>query len=190
MLNYYAPMIFRQTGFVTASSAILMTLFMGLTLTLSTITSLFFIDKTGRRPLLLFAMQGILTSLFILTLAFVLVKNPATLGWVVFAGTVLFMLFHGAGIGPACFLIPAEIFPLRIRGPGMGISVACNWGANVIVAAIVPLGLSTLGPGGLFFAFFCVSILGYLIFYFFVPETRCMTLEQIETESIAGGEAA
>jgi len=202
MLNYYAPMIFRQTGFVTAASAILLTLFMGMTLTISTIASLFFIDKVGRRPLLLFAMQGILVSLLILTLAFVLVKNPMILGWVVFCGTVLFMLFHGAGIGPVCFLIPAEIFPLGVRGPGMGLSVASNWAANVIVAAVVPSGLVTFGPGGLFFGFFCVSVVGYFIFYLFVPETRGMTLEQIETQqtgiidttertkSLIGGEIA
>ncbi len=188
MLNYYAPILFRTTGFVSAQTAMCMTFFMGLTLTLSTAASLFIIDRIGRRQLLLVAMQGILASLLLLTLSFFFIKNPQTLGWCVFICTLLFMLFHGIGIGPACFLIPAEIFPLRIRGRGMGISVACNWGANVIVTFIVPTGLALLGAGKLFLGFFLVSTLGYIIFYFIVPETRGMTLEEIETNTILQGE--
>jgi len=50
---------------------------------------------------------------------FAFITNPAVLGWLFFICAIVFMIFHGISIGPACFLIPAEIFPLRIRGLGM-----------------------------------------------------------------------
>ncbi|MDX1901162.1 MAG: sugar porter family MFS transporter [Gammaproteobacteria bacterium] len=182
MLNYYAPMIFQQSGFSTPQQSTAMTMLMGLMLVISTTASLFFVDRVGRRRLLLFAMKGILTSLLLIACAFLFIRQPAQLGWTVFIGTLIFMLFHGAGIGPACFLIPAEIFPIRMRELGMGISVASNWGANVLVAACVPIGLLSLGPANLFLLFFFVSAMGYILFWLFVPETKGMSLESIEQQ--------
>lgn len=179
-LNYYAPTIFISTGFSTPAMATFMTMLMGLVLTLSTIASLFFIDKVGRRPPLLIATSGILFSLLLISSAFIFLHDPMQTGWVMFIGTVIFMIFHGIGIGPACFLIPAEIFPARVRGMGMSVSVACNWGANVAIAYLVPIGLHLLGPGNVFFIFFLISVLGWLIFYFYIPETKQVSLEVIE----------
>jgi hypothetical protein len=62
----------------------------------------------------------------------------------------------------------------------MGLSVASNWSANVLVAYFVPLGLVTLGAANLFFIFFLISAVGYLVFYWYVPETSCVSLETIE----------
>lgn len=179
-LNYYGPMIFQTTGFSTPQMATFMTMLMGLVLTLSTIGALFFIDKLGRRLPLLVSTAGILCSLLLIACAFQFVKNPFWVGWLMFIGTVLFMLSHGLGIGPACFLIPSEIFPARVRGFGMGVSVACNWGANVAVAYWVPIGLSTLGASNLFFIFFFITVVGWIVFYRYVPETKNVSLEVIE----------
>jgi len=84
------------------------------------------------------------------------------------------------GIGPACFLIPAELFPTHIRGFAMGISVAFNWGANVLVALFFPIGLAHFSIGFIFSIFLVISVIGWFAFYFFVPETKGLTLEQIE----------
>jgi SP family galactose:H+ symporter-like MFS transporter len=181
VLNYYAPTIFQSTGFATAEAATRMTMLMGLVLTLSTISSLFFIDKIGRRLPLLIAMIGILMSLFLIAGAFAFIQDPQLLGWTMFIGTVVFMIFHGIGIGPACFLIPSEIFPARVRGFGMGVSVACNWGANVMVAYLTPVALGSIGAANLFFILFAVTVVGLVVFYLFVPETGNVSLEVIET---------
>lgn len=181
VLNYYAPTIFQSTGFSTPETAIFMTMLMGLVLTLSTIATLFYIDKIGRRIPLLISMTGILCSLLLITCAFAFVKNPQWLGWLMFIGTVIFMISHGVGVGPMCFLIPSEIFPARIRGFGMGVSVACNWGANVAVAYWVPIGLVSLGTANLFLVFFLLTIIGWIVFYLYVPETKNVSLEVIES---------
>lgn len=183
--NYYAPTLFQQTGFADDTSATFYTMFMGLTLVLSTISSLFFIDSLGRRKPLLFGTIGILFTLMAITLGFTFITNAELLGWVFLLGAIIFMLFHGISIGPACFLIPSEVFPLRVRGLGMGISVAFNWGANVIVATLVPVTLHYFGVSMLFGSFFIITVIAWFVFYFYIPETMGITLEQIERNVLA-----
>ncbi|MFQ5729670.1 MAG: sugar porter family MFS transporter, partial [Waddliaceae bacterium] len=179
-INYYAPTIFQTTGFSSPTIATFATMFIGLVLTLSTISSLFFIDKIGRRKPLLFGMLGILFCLLFISATFSLLHDPMIIARSMFIGSVLFMIFHGISIGPACFLIPSEIFPAKIRGLAMGVAVAFNWSANVLVAFLFPIGLTHFGVGACFAIFFAVSIIGWIIFYFSVPETKGLTLEHIE----------
>lgn len=178
--NYYAPTIFQKTGFASPSTATFYTMFMGLMLVVSTISSLFFIDKIGRKKPLLVGTFGILLTLLAITLGFAFVTNPTALGWIFLISAIVFMAFHGMSIGPACFLIPAEVFPLRFRGLGMGVSVAFNWGANVIVAGLVPVIIGHYGVAVLFAAFFVITIVAWFVFYYYIPETKGTTLEQIE----------
>ncbi len=183
--NYYAPTIFQKTGFATPSMATFYTMFMGLMLVVSTISSLFFIDKIGRKKPLLVGTIGILLTLCVITLGFAFVKNPMTLGWIFLMSAIVFMAFHGISIGPACFLIPSEVFPLHVRGLGMGISVAFNWGANVIVAGLVPVVINSFGVAALFGGFFVITVIAWLVFYYAIPETKETTLEQIERNVFA-----
>jgi sugar porter (SP) family MFS transporter len=183
--NYYTPTIFQKTGFATPSQATFYTMFMGLTLVLSTISSLFFIDRIGRKKPLLIGTTGILLSLLVISLSFGLVQSPIALGWIFLICAIVFMAFHGISIGPACFLIPSEVFPARVRGLGMGISVAFNWGANVIVAAALPSVIQHFGVATLFAAFFVITVIGWIVFYFYIPETKGTTLEQIECNVLA-----
>jgi sugar porter (SP) family MFS transporter len=183
--NYYAPTIFQQTGFATPSMATFYTMFMGLMLVISTISSLFFIDRVGRKLPLLIGTVGILLTLLMITFGFAFIKNPIALGWTFLMSAIIFMAFHGISIGPACFLIPSEVFPLRVRGLGMGISVAFNWGANVIVASLVPVVINSAGVAALFGGFFVITVIAWFVFYFYIPETKETTLEQIERNVLA-----
>src|SRR5690606_25392919 len=97
--NYYAPTIFQKTGFATPSQATFYTMYMGLMLVLSTISSLFFIDRVGRKKPLLIGTTGILLTLLVITLGFAFIKNPIALGWTFFVSAVVFMAFHGISIG-------------------------------------------------------------------------------------------
>jgi SP family galactose:H+ symporter-like MFS transporter len=183
--NYYAPTIFQKTGFATPTQATFYTMFMGLTLVLSTVSSLFFIDRIGRKKPLLLGTAGILVILLVITLGFAYVSNAFALGWLFLICAIIFMAFHGISIGPACFLIPSEVFPARVRGLGMGISVAFNWGANVIIAAALPSVVQHFGVSTLFGAFFIMTAIGWLIFRYYIPETKGTALEQIERNVLA-----
>ena len=185
-INYYAPTLFLSTGFATPSQATLATTIIGFVLVLSTTSSLFFIDKIGRRLPLLLGTVGILSSLGLIAGAFTLTDDPMTRAWCMFFGAVLFMAFHGISIGPACFLIPSEVLPARVRGAGMGLAVAFNWGANVLVAFFLPVVLAHYGVATLFWAFFVITLIGLYIFWRYIPETQGVSLERIELNLLNG----
>lgn len=183
---YYAPTIFQKTGFSEATVSILATLGIGLTVTLSAVCAAIFIDKVGRRKLLLSGLAGIIFSLIMLVSAFYFISNQQLLGWMVLISSILFVAFQGLSVGPACFLIPSEIFPAKIRGTGMGISIAFNWLTNTLVAFLFPIVLNHYGATSSFALFLVISIIGWILFYAYVPETKNISLEKIELNLLAG----
>jgi len=183
--NYYAPTIFQSTGFAKPSQSTFYTMLMGLSLVLSTFSSLFYIDKIGRRKPLIFGTIAIIIILSSIVLGFSFITNNLLLGSLFFVCSVLFMIVHGLSIGPACFLIPSEVFPNRIRGLGMGVSITTNWLSNVIIAALIPFVLDYLGTSVLFAIFLILTIIGLVLFICFIPETKGTSLENIEKNILA-----
>ncbi len=183
---YYAPTLLEKTGFGQASVSILASIGIGLTVTLAAVFAAFFIDKFGRRRLLLSGLGGIILSLVFIVCAFHFIENSRLLGWTVLLSSILFVACQGISVGPACFLIPSEIFPVKIRGTGMGISIAFNWLTNSLVAFLFPIVLDQYGAAISFSFFLLISILGWMLFYFYVPETRNISLEKIELDLRAG----
>jgi MFS family permease len=183
---YYAPTIFEETGFSQATVSILATVGIGFTVTFAAVIAAIFIDKVGRRKLLLFGLAGIILSLAVIIFSFYFIKNPIILGWMVLSGSVLFVLCQGLSVGPACFLIPSEIFPVKIRGLGMGIAIAFNWLTNAVVAFLFPIVLGNYGATSSFVLFFINAVVGWVLFYLYVPETRNVSLEQIEMNLLSG----
>jgi sugar porter (SP) family MFS transporter len=183
---YYAPSIFQLTGFSHNTAAIFATMGVGLVNVIFTIFAVRFLDKYGRRPLLLVGVVGIVISLVILVVAFAIGVHSTALAWVVFASMILFIACQAIGTGPACWLIPSEIFPINIRGLGMGLSVACNWGANVVVAFFFPVVLHAWGASGSFGCFLVIALVALVYFYRYVPETKGISLEQIEKNLYLG----
>lgn len=183
---YYAPTIFQKTGFNKATVSILATMGIGLTVTLAAAFAASFIDKVGRRKLLLSGLAGIILSLILIISSFHFITDQQTLGWMMLLGSILFVACQGLSVGPACFLIPAEIFPAKIRGTGMGISIAFNWLTNALVAFLFPIMLDRYGIASSFSIFLMLSVIGWLLFYFYVPETKNISLERIELNALAG----
>lgn len=183
--NYYAPTIFQSTGFARPSESTFYTMLMGLSLVLSTFSSLFYVDKIGRRKPLIFGTIAIIFILASIILGFSFITDNLLLGFLFFVCSVLFMIVHGLSIGPACFLIPSEVFPNKIRGLGMGVSITTNWLSNVIIAALIPFILDYLGTPVLFAIFLILTIIGLVLFIFFIPETKGASLENIEKNILA-----
>lgn len=183
---YYAPTIFQKTGFSQATVSILATMGIGFMVTLAAVLAAIFIDKAGRRKLLLYGLSGIIFSLLLIVFAFHSIHNSLLLGWVVLLSSMLFVLCQSMSVGPACFLIPAEIFPAKIRGTGMGISIAFNWLTNALVAFLFPIVLDAYGAVSTFGMFTVLSAIGWLLFFLFVPETKNISLEKIELNILAG----
>ncbi|MBK2125464.1 sugar porter family MFS transporter [Fangia hongkongensis] len=177
---YYAPTIFKLTGFSSNSTAILATLGIGLTNVVFTILAIGIIDKAGRRKLLLVGLSGIIVSLMILSVAFDGKVAAGSVAWLALFAMVFFIACQAFSTGPACWLIPSEIFPVSIRSQGVGISAACNWGTNVIVAFLFPIFLQKYGAVATFSCFLGIAVIGFIYVFFKLPETKGVSLEEIE----------
>ncbi len=100
--------------------------------------------------------------------------------------TVTFMAFMQGAIAPVTWLMLAEIFPLRLRGLGMGASVFCLWMINFAISLLFPVALSALGLTNTFIIFVLFNILTLVFVWKMVPETKGRTLEELEQQFRAG----
>jgi SP family galactose:H+ symporter-like MFS transporter len=176
---YYAPTIFQLAGFDSAAQSILATAGVGAVNVLMTIVSVRLLDRTGRRPLLLVGIAGMIASLAALGLVFRLGSHSAALGWLAVISVMLYVGSFAISLGPIFWLLISEIYPQRIRGMAMGVATMTNWSFNLLVALTFLVLIENLGPSNTFFLYAVVSIGSFLFAYYLVPETKGRTLEEI-----------
>ena len=179
---YYAPTIFKTAGFDSNLTAIYATTGIGVVNFVMTIVAVFFTDKIGRKPLLYFGLTGVMLSLFALSASFAFADVLGdNLKWLAVGSLVTYIICFAMSLGPIGWILVSEVFPLKIRGIAMSICTVSNFAFNFFVVASFPILLHRIG-GALTFAIFgIVSILCIIFVYFFVPETKGISLEQIES---------
>jgi hypothetical protein len=89
-------------------------------------------------------------------------------------------------LGPIFWLMIAEIYPLKIRGLAEGMAATFNWGSNLAVSLTFLTLLEKLGASSTFLLYAFASVASWFFAYYFVPETKGRTLEQIEAFWRAG----
>ena len=195
---YYSPKIFLMSGFADAQAAVWASVSVGVVNVVFTILSLFMIDKLGRRKLYFIGVTGLVVALIAMGTCFAL---QSTLGdsikWVTIALIWIYIGFFAISLGPLGWLIISEVFPLSVRGIGSSIGALSNWLFNGVVAftffklvkgltlpgsSIMLKGEDLGNPAGAFFLYALVGILSIVWGYFFIPETKNVTLEKIEEQ--------
>ncbi len=177
---YYAPTIFGMVGFKTTSGAILATVGVGVVNVLSTIFAIFVIDKLGRRPLLFAGLVGMGVSLVCLSCAFHFGSELSYLRWAAMASIFVYIISFAFSLGALLWLMVSEIFPLEVRGTAMSFTVFTSWFWNFAVSFTFLTLVGLLGPSGTFLIYAAMCVLGFVIGYIFVPETKNVSLERIE----------
>jgi len=180
---YYAPSIFHDLGLNGNALSLLATGVVGISMFLATIPAVLYVDQLGRRPVMIsgaFLMAfchflvAILTGLFHNTWS-----SHVAAGWVACVFVWIFAIGFGYSWGPCAWIIIAEIWPLSVRGKGVSLAASSNWMNNFIVGQVTPTMLQHLGFGTFVF-FGAFSLMGGLFIMFFVPETKGITLEEME----------
>ena len=113
----------------------------GMISVIATVIGIYLLGKVGRRPMLLTGQIGVIISLLLIA-ACSYVQGSAALPYLVIGLTVAFLGFMQGAIAPVTWLMLSEIFPLRLRGLGMGFSVLCLWLINFMISLFFPLLLS------------------------------------------------
>lgn len=184
---YYAPTIFKNAGFESNISAIYATTGIGIINFLMTIVALFFTDKLGRKPLLYFGLTGVMLSLIALGGAFAFADFFGdNLKWVTVGSLITYIICFAMSLGPIGWILVSEVFPLSIRGRAMSICTVSNFAFNFLVVSSFPVLLNRAGGALTFWGFGIVSLLCIIFVYFFVPETKGISLETIETNWMKG----
>ncbi len=182
---YYAPTIFKTAGFDSNLNAIYATTGIGVVNFLMTIVAIFFTDRVGRKPLLYIGLTGVMLSLAALGCAF---RFEELLGdnlkWIAIGSLVTYIICFAFSLGPIGWIIVSEVFPLKIRGVAMSICTLSNFAFNFFVVASFPVMLHRLGGGITFWLFSLVSLLCIIFVYYFIPETKGISLEKIESNWI------
>jgi SP family galactose:H+ symporter-like MFS transporter len=178
---YYAPTIFQMAGFESANAAIGATIGVGALNLLMTGVAIVVVDKVGRKQLLSIGMAGMVIALGSLGAAFRLAASlGAALKWISVGSLLLYIASFAISIGPVAWLMISEIYPLKVRGLAMSVATLSNWVFNFIVATTFLSIVQALGAATTFWLYAVFGIAGWFFCYYWVPETRGHTLEEIE----------
>ncbi|KAF2134444.1 MFS sugar transporter-like protein [Dothidotthia symphoricarpi CBS 119687] len=186
VIAYYSSSIFEQAGF-SRSEALLTSMGTGVTNFLFAIPAVYTIDTFGRRNLLLttFPLMGLCLiwcgmSFFMPELDSNGQPSQARLGSIA-AAIYTFMAVYSPGEGPVPFTYSAEAFPLHLRDIGMSFATATCWGFNFILSLTWPALVDAFTPQGAFGWYAAWNFFGWIYCYFLLPETKALTLEELDT---------
>ena len=184
VIMYYAPSIYASVG-VGTSSALAQQVINGLALIAGTVSSMFVVDRLGRRPIMLMAITVMGLSLAMVGVFFGNAGSSG-LGWGMVLCTLLYIYAFNFGMGGIYWVMISEIFPTRVRGAASSLSVVFLWGGNYLVLLVFPTMLDAL-KGHVFYVFAGICALCLAFMCYFVPETKGKTLERIEGELFGVG---
>lgn len=177
---YYSPIIFQDAGIKSKAEFLAATVAVGFTKTAFILVAIFLIDRLGRKPLLYVSTIGMTLCLFTLGLTLsVLGNSPVGIKLAILSvcGNVA---FFSVGIGPVCWVMTSEIFPLRLRAQASAIGAVGSRVSSGVVAMSFLSVTRAITVGGTFFVFAAISALSVAFVYKCVPETKGKSLEQIE----------
>lgn len=171
---YYAPRIFESMG-AAKDASMMQTVIMGLVNVIFTVVAILTVDKWGRKPLLITGSIGMAIGMF--AISFLASRD------IIGIGTLVFIIIYTASFmmswGPICWVLISEIFPNRIRGQAVAISVAFQWIANYLISSTYPAMMEY--SGALTYGFYgLMAVLSALFVWKMVPETKGKSLEEME----------
>ncbi|KAI8660101.1 hypothetical protein NCS57_00986500 [Fusarium keratoplasticum] len=181
-LIYYSPTLFGTMG-LDFDMQLTMSGVLNVTQLIGVLTSLWTLDRFGRRSILL--LGSVLMLVAHVIIAALVGKfsdnwpSHKAEGWTSVAFLLFYMLAFGASWGPVPWAMPSEVFPSSLRAKGVAISTCSNWINNFIIGLITPPLVRETGFGAyVFFAVFC--LLSFIWVWFSVPETNGKTLEEMD----------
>uniref|UniRef100_A0A903XVV8 Major facilitator superfamily (MFS) profile domain-containing protein n=2 Tax=Anopheles gambiae TaxID=7165 RepID=A0A903XVV8_ANOGA len=161
----------------------------GLTRVVTTVLMSFISDKFGRRPPALFSGFGMACCMFGLAACAVFPVADTQYNWIPTALLVAFIFTATLGFLTLPFSMNAEVYPTKIRGFASGLTIFFGYTMSFIILKSYPTMVSAIGNENVFLFFGLVALLGIVFVYFFLPETKGRTLQDIEDYFRGGKEA-
>jgi sugar porter (SP) family MFS transporter len=175
ILFNYAEEVYKSAGY--GISAVLLNIIVtGVVNLVFTLLSMMLVDRFGRRVLLLVGCCGIGVADLLAAYAY----RTHLPGGFVLALTLCAIAFYAVSLAPVTWVVISEIFPNRLRSAGVSTAVASLWAASFLLTYSFPLLMNLLDMSGTFLLYGVICLIGGILVYRFVPETRGKSLEELE----------
>ncbi|MGU3498405.1 sugar porter family MFS transporter [Mycobacterium sp. C31M] len=185
-IMYYGTRVLEESG-MSEQQAVLANIAFGIVAVIGGIIALRNMDRLDRRKTFLIGLSLTTTFHCLVGVASMLLPagNPAR-PYVILVLVVGFVLSMQTFLNIAVWVWLAEVFPLHMRGLGIGISVLFCWVTNGFLGLYFPTLVSTVGITGSFFLFAGIGVVALLFVWSQVPETRGRSLEALEEDVSTG----
>ncbi|MDL9935694.1 sugar porter family MFS transporter [Gordonia sp. ABSL1-1] len=208
---YYSTTLWQSVGF-SESASFKTSVITAVINVVMTFVAILFVDRIGRRKLLLIGSVGMFIGLLMACVAFTqsTYKQSGSVGdvlceagnttkecltlddpWGVLAliGANLFVVAFAATWGPVMWVMLGEMFPNSIRGVALGVCTAVNWIANFTISMLFPTASEQLGLGWVYGFFAVCAALSFLFVHRRVQETKGLELEEMDAVAASRLEA-
>ncbi|MFR9726867.1 sugar porter family MFS transporter [Streptomyces sp. MS19] len=184
VIFYYSNSLWQSVG-IDPESSFFYSFTTSIINIIGTIIAMLFVDRIGRRPLLLIGSIGMAVSLGTTAWAFSAKRGsgddislPDTEGTVALIGAHAFVLFFALSWGVVVWVLLGEMFPNRIRAAALGVAASAQWIANWAVTQSFPT-LSDWNLSGAYVIYTCIALLTIPFLLIWVRETKGKALEEM-----------
>ena len=190
---YYAGAIFDAAGVGAVASVAV-----GVFKLVATLGAVATVDNYGRRKLLFIGITAMVVALVGLAIAFHGFEGEGS-GFTPRKVTIIGLIFlyiaaYQISFGPIAWLLISELFPLEVRGQAVALAVQANFASNMLVALLFPVARDALkqlvgetwAMSTLFAVFAAIAVYALEFVRARVPETKGLSLEEIERYFASG----
>jgi SP family xylose:H+ symportor-like MFS transporter len=181
---YYGADIFEKTLGFGQKDILKQQILLAFINVIFTFIAMYTVDKLGRKPLIYIGCGGMILGFLLLGITL----QQQSVGILSLLGILIFIASFSLSMGPVVWVLLSEMFPNRIRSTAMSVAVAAQWAANFIVSQSFPVVVgseindSPVWNGSLpYFIFIIFILITIAVTYWFVPETKGKSLEQLES---------
>ncbi|MBB2957702.1 sugar porter family MFS transporter [Pseudoclavibacter helvolus] len=185
-IMYYGQIVLIESGF-DSSAALIANIAPGIIAVVGAFIALSYMDKFDRRKTFIigFTLTTICHLLIGLSSMLLEVGNPLR-PWVILFLVVAFVGSMQTFLNVAVWVYLSEVFPLHMRGIGMGVSIFFLWVANGFLSLYFPSLVDGMGITGTFFLFGALNVIALIFVATQIPETRGRTLESLDEDVTTG----
>ena len=185
-IMYYGTQVLTQAGF-SASGALIANVANGVLAVVGSSICLFFLmDRVPRRKLIIGGFIATTSAHALIVISAFLLPEGLLKAFVILFFMVLFVFCMQLALNIPVWVIISEMFPLRLRGMGMGVCVLCLWIANAVIAFLFPIVVQAVGIQGAFGVFVVLGLIAIAFLWKMLPETRGRSLEELEDDFAEG----
>jgi SP family sugar porter-like MFS transporter len=176
VIFFYGPDIFAKAN-LGVDTALFYTTLVGAMNIIFTILAMRVIDKMGRKKLMLIGAAGMLICYITIGYLF---QIDRTDDWMLLTFIIITPAFFAFGLGPTVWVVLSEIFPNKIRGAAMSVATFALWVGCYTLTLTFPIFVEVLSAAVTFWIYAIVCIIGFVVIYKTLPETKGVSLEKLE----------